>query len=180
MNFLKYIELSAENLQFYLWFRDYSKRFNELPESEKDLSPEWSADMANQNEVKPMSMPASAHAAAMLKGSDFADDKMLHSERGGNNPFFTPPRTPTSLDRRDESLDSCTDSMMTDKVDHAQRAAGAFENAGLKWKPRKSCFTHVYFLPGCPAHVSKSLFSRTARRSIASFPSTSPMEARAS
>lgn len=135
MNFLKYIELSAENLQFYLWFRDYSKRFNELPESEKDLSPEWSADMANQNEVKPMSMPASAHAAAMLKGSDFADDKMLHSERGGNNPFFTPPRTPTSLDRRDESLDSCTDSMMTDKVDHAQRAAGAFENAGLKWKP---------------------------------------------
>ncbi|KAH9875094.1 hypothetical protein J1614_004582 [Plenodomus biglobosus] len=134
MNFLKYIELSAENLQFYLWFRDYSKRFNELPESEKDLSPEWSADMANQNEVKPISMPASAYAAAMLKGSDFADDRMLHSEKG-SNPFFTPPRTPTSLYRRDESLDSCTDSMMTDKLDHAQRAAGAFENAGLKWKP---------------------------------------------
>jgi hypothetical protein len=41
MNFLKYIELSAENLQFFLWYRDYSKRFNELPASEKALSPEW-------------------------------------------------------------------------------------------------------------------------------------------
>ena len=51
MNFLKYIELSAENLQFYLWFRDYSKRYNELPDSEKALSPEWTSEMSVPNEV---------------------------------------------------------------------------------------------------------------------------------
>ncbi len=41
MNFLLYIENSAENLQFYLWFRDYVKRFEQLPENEKKLSPPW-------------------------------------------------------------------------------------------------------------------------------------------
>ncbi|KAH7392527.1 hypothetical protein BKA66DRAFT_510104 [Pyrenochaeta sp. MPI-SDFR-AT-0127] len=138
MNFLKYIELSAENLQFYLWFRDYSKRFNELPASEKVLSPEWTGDKSNVGESKIAPKAVSAEAAAILKGTDFASDaKINESDKSGSNPFFTPPRTPTSVDRREggESLDSYDESMVTGKVDHTKRAAGAFENAGLKWKP---------------------------------------------
>ncbi|KAL6703593.1 hypothetical protein ACN47E_009538 [Coniothyrium glycines] len=140
MNFLKYIELSAENLQFFLWFRDYSTRFNELPESEKALSPEWTGEKINAApENKPAHSAARSAATAILKGTDFASDHhhITDSEKGGSNPFFTPPRTPTSLDRRDggESLDSYDESMTTGKVNHAQRAAGAFESAGLKWKP---------------------------------------------
>lgn len=142
MNFLKYIELSAENLQFYLWFRDYSARFSRLPESEKSLSPEWSGDASSHAEAKTASKPVNADAAAMLHGTDFASDPKINgSEKGGSNPFFTPPRTPTSLDRREggESLDSYDESVGTGKVDHNRRAAGAFESAGLKWKPRESC-----------------------------------------
>jgi hypothetical protein len=41
MAYLTYIEHSAETLQFYLWYLDYTKRFRQLPPSEKSLSPEW-------------------------------------------------------------------------------------------------------------------------------------------
>lgn len=137
MNFLKYIELSAENLQFYLWFRDYSKRFSELPASERALSPEWTGDKSVA-ETKTGPKTVNADAAAILAGSDFASDaKADESEKGGSNPFFTPPRTPTSIERKEgaKSFDSCDDSLSTGRVDHSKRADGAFESAGLKWKP---------------------------------------------
>jgi hypothetical protein len=137
MNFLKYIELSAENLQFFLWYRDYVKRFTALPESEKVLSPEWTGE--KNLETRPGTVGYNADAAAILKGTDFANEgKVAESDKGGNNPFFTPPRTPTSFEHgREYSLDSYDESMTTGKVDHTQRAAGAFDNAGLKWKPRE-------------------------------------------
>jgi hypothetical protein len=136
MNFLKYIELSAENLQFYLWYRDYSKRFSELPASERALSPEWTGDK-NVPEPKTAPKTVNADAAAILANSDFANDpKAEESEKGGSNPFFTPPRTPTSVERQEgNSFDSNDDSLSTGRVDHSKRADGAFESAGLKWKP---------------------------------------------
>jgi hypothetical protein len=138
MNFLKYIELSAENLQFFLWYRDYVKRFNALPESERVLSPEWTGE--KNSDAKNVPANFNADAAAILKGTDFANEgKVAELEKGSNNPFFTPPRTPTSVEPagREYSLDSYDESMTTGKVDHTQRAAGAFDNAGLKWKPRE-------------------------------------------
>ncbi|KAL5321745.1 hypothetical protein ACEPPN_009708 [Leptodophora sp. 'Broadleaf-Isolate-01'] len=41
MDYLAYVEFNAENLQFYLWYRDYVRRFEALPETEKALSPEF-------------------------------------------------------------------------------------------------------------------------------------------
>lgn len=140
MNFLKYIELSAENLQFYLWFRDYSKRFSELPENERNLSPEWTGEKANFSDTKIASKTTDSNsdAAAILNGTDFAAEPKINDlEKNGSNPFFTPPRTPNNEDSGDRpaSLESSQGTMSTGKVDHAKRAAGAFENAGLKWKP---------------------------------------------
>jgi hypothetical protein len=146
MNFLKYIELSAENLQFYLWFRNYNKRFNELPASEKALSPEWTGDNSNA-EAKPTNKAMNAEAAAILVGSDFASEQKIdESEKGSNNPFFTPPRTPNSVERPEgaKSFDSYDDNSSTGRVDHAKRASGAFESAGLKWKPRKLTFSLLF------------------------------------
>ncbi|KAI0577804.1 RGS domain-containing protein [Pyrenophora tritici-repentis] len=137
MNFLKYIELSAENLQFFLWYRDYVKRFDNLPETEKILSPEWTGEK-NIGEALKNPRAFNADAAAILKGTDFANEgKPTESEKGASNPFFTPPRTPTSLEQRrdDYSIDSFDGSVGVGKVDHTQRAAGAFDSAGLKWKP---------------------------------------------
>ncbi|KAL6152913.1 hypothetical protein ACJQWK_11434 [Exserohilum turcicum] len=135
MNFLKYIELSAENLQFFLWYRDYAKRFEALPESEKVLSPEWTGDPQMPEKTSPL--PYSADAARALKGTDFAiEGRVVESDKGSNDPFHTPPRTPSSIGNRPgQSFDSSYESMNASRIDHTERADGAFENAGLKWKP---------------------------------------------
>jgi hypothetical protein len=41
MSYLVYVEYNAENHQFFLWYREYVRRFEALPEKEKVLSPEW-------------------------------------------------------------------------------------------------------------------------------------------
>lgn len=51
MNYLKYIELAAENLQFYLWVRDYTKRFNNLPASDRALAPEWTVSQVDAEKM---------------------------------------------------------------------------------------------------------------------------------
>ena len=75
MNYLKFIEHAAENLQFYLWHRDYTKRFAELPDSERALSPEWTVQQAEAEMVAAQSGTRKAKvnpvAAAVFKGTDF-------------------------------------------------------------------------------------------------------------
>jgi len=45
MNYLMFVQYSAENLQFYLWLLDYEKRWNALVKNQQDLSPEWEPTM---------------------------------------------------------------------------------------------------------------------------------------
>lgn len=41
MDYLVYVEHSAENLQFFLWYRNYVRRWEKLSDAEKKLAPEW-------------------------------------------------------------------------------------------------------------------------------------------
>ena len=41
MVYLLYVSRDAETLQFFLWLKDYTRRFNRLTEHEASLSPEW-------------------------------------------------------------------------------------------------------------------------------------------
>ncbi|KAF1977821.1 hypothetical protein BU23DRAFT_564684 [Bimuria novae-zelandiae CBS 107.79] len=135
MNYLKYIELSAENLQFFLWFRSYTKRFNDFPNNEKALSPEWHSN--SDTDAPTRAKCSNLEAAAIFKGTDFANDSRT-SEAEKTNPFFTPPQTPNSDLRREsgESMDSYEASIVSGlRTDHVQRTTNAFESAGLKWKP---------------------------------------------
>jgi hypothetical protein len=134
LNYLRYIELSAENLQFFLWLQDYTKRFNELSDSEKVLSPEWTEqglDPENQPRPKQIS-PATKE---VFKGTDFGDEPKI-GEADKCNTLFDPPSTPN--DDAKHSFDSDYTSTAGRRVDHTQRAIGAFQNAGLQWKPCKS------------------------------------------
>ncbi|MCJ1387957.1 hypothetical protein MMC18_000800 [Xylographa bjoerkii] len=45
MEYLVYVAYDAENLQFYLWHQEYTKKFDALPEAVKCLSPKWEASM---------------------------------------------------------------------------------------------------------------------------------------
>lgn len=144
MNYLVYIEHAAENLQFFLWYRDYAKRFSELPPNERSLAPVWSAEQAEQDAQAttggaPLKQKVSAETAAVFKGTDFAPPMASVAEVKGN-PFNTPPRTPSN--ERDSvapteyawSDNGSTLHSNTNKSFHT-KAAGAFENADLKWQP---------------------------------------------
>jgi hypothetical protein len=146
MNFLLYVENSAENLQFYLWYRDYVKRFDELPENEKKLSLEWipeqpkpklptTAKSTSDNEMSPdEKREANAAVSAAIKGTDFDSKVKLTVHEVGHNPFNTPPRTPIG-DR--ESVAPSTAGWSEDAstimsgtgTSHTKKSADAFETA---------------------------------------------------
>lgn len=138
MNYLKYIEHAAENLQFWLWYRDYAKRFSELPSNERCLAPEWTveqaeAELINQNAPAPAPKNLRPETVAVLAGTDFA---LAKSRRG--NPFETPPGTPVEPTRKpNPSVGTGEVDVSDDDSIHA-KAAGAFEKADLKWQPCKS------------------------------------------
>ena len=44
MNYLRFGEHNVENLKFYLWYLDYSRRWEALPEEEKASCPEWTKE----------------------------------------------------------------------------------------------------------------------------------------
>ena len=97
MNFLIYIEHSAENLQFYLWYCDYVNRFSELPESDRVLSPPWSTEQVDteMSQVPVLSKKKlSPEVAAAFQGTDFDPKSKGSISILGPNPFNTPPRTP--------------------------------------------------------------------------------------
>ncbi|MCJ1375120.1 hypothetical protein MMC20_006354 [Loxospora ochrophaea] len=143
MNYLIYIEHDAENLQFYLWFQDYAERFSKLSAQEQALAPEWVPEapeteaLASQNNAG--TKKVSSSAAAIFKGTDFAQPQVKVFECNGN-PFHTPPATPSG-DRKDVQSQSeygWSDKASTLKSSNKsmhQTADGAFEAADQKWKP---------------------------------------------
>jgi len=149
MNYLKYIEHAAENLQFYLWHQAYTKKFEELPASERSLSPEWtlskaeSEALASHNVMRQMKV--SADTAAALKGTGLDSTPMIHDTEKTSDPFFTPPRTPSNESRRQDTSSMFSGieskSMGWESTDnsksHKKRVEGAYDEAGLKWQPCK-------------------------------------------
>ena len=84
MDYLVYVEHNAENLQFYLWYKDYVKRFEALSDSEKALSPEWIPTGDAPNLVKDSDKKNSAKrftiAAMMENGYDGTTTAELFGE----------------------------------------------------------------------------------------------------
>ena len=142
MNFLLYIEHAAENLQFFLWLRDYSKRFSDLSDSEKALSPEWTVEQAEVEAQAAQSANApmkrlNPEVATIFKGTDFDNTKLKPPGSEFNpNPFHTPPRTPDAEGADQSSLAAGTvfwsDSGSTIRApgkNYQKTAAAAFESA---------------------------------------------------
>lgn len=121
MNYLIYIEHSAENLQFFLWYRSFASRFYGATTSDIGLAPEWTQEMQEETFSKLMTDARDkmkrdpAHVASVFVGTDFEKrgntglpgnsstftldrPSAIFSEMG-TNPFSTPPRTPIDGDR---------------------------------------------------------------------------------
>ena len=145
MNYLIYIERAAENLQFFLWFKDYSRRFSSLPASGKALASKWVSDTTEVDSTacsKPIDLKKlSPDTVAVFKDTDFAMPRVTVSEHT-NNPFYTPPMTPDGAigspalcSEYGWSDDSYT--LRSDDKTFEQKAAGAFEAADVKLQPCK-------------------------------------------
>lgn len=146
MNYLIYIEHSAENLQFFLWYRSYLTRFHSAKTADLVLAPEWTEEMQEESFAKLQKEHRDglkrdpATVAAMFKGTDFekkgttgraGNDSSLIMERPspifsemGTNPFSTPPRTP------DGDVHSAFGG--TNTMGYRTQASEAFASAGIK------------------------------------------------
>ncbi|MCJ1479084.1 hypothetical protein MMC13_007768 [Lambiella insularis] len=144
MNYLVYIERSAENLQFFLWYRDYCQRFSQLSASERALAREWTPEKSAEAEGH-VSLPAagtkpmSREAAAVFKGTDFAQEHNTVLDFNPSfNPFHTPPQTPDSRSMMSSEPGWASDASTLHsprRANFAQKAASAYEAADVKIQP---------------------------------------------
>jgi hypothetical protein len=138
MDFSKYIERNPENLQFYLWYCDYLKRFDNLPDGERSLAPEWTVERANaeaeaaRSEEKPKKVNPTA--AAALKGTDF-DTKPGKAAVSEVHPDpFKDPQTPsteqesTAPPNAEQNDDTST---LKTPMSPSKTAAAAFESVNV-------------------------------------------------
>ncbi|KAK4168639.1 hypothetical protein QBC43DRAFT_284592 [Cladorrhinum sp. PSN259] len=122
MNYLIYVERAAENLQFFLWYKDYEKRFfHDIQTTDLDLSREWTQDMeekvileikrenAENARARVRTTRAEGEVMVIFEGTDFdkshnpsqqvrkpsaATKSSQTGSTNGLDPFSTPPATP--------------------------------------------------------------------------------------
>lgn len=138
MNYLIYIEMSAENLQFFLWHRDYVQRFNSATTSDIALAPEWTQDEQNetfnklQKEHRDGLKRDTVATAGIFKGTDFEKSGPVSPATmdkavpifSSNNPFNTPPRTPNG--------DALSEFAGQNSMTYRNQAQEAFASAGTR------------------------------------------------
>ncbi|KAH8885751.1 hypothetical protein GQ53DRAFT_845385 [Thozetella sp. PMI_491] len=105
MNYLIYVERAAENLQFFLWYKDYSKRFYEADTIDLGLSKEWTAAMEEEAGTRIQKEHADQLRANGKKPSPAVEifkDTGFDTHRDSLSPpkeikdsFSTPPRSST-------------------------------------------------------------------------------------
>lgn len=135
MNYLVYVEHAAENLQFYLWYKDYEKRFEAARKTDTSLAPEWTQTMQDNTVARlrkgiVKKQRAEPPGARIFKGTDF--EKQPDSTtitKIINNPFRTPPRTPEEEDKGSSYAGS--GGVSSRQASYRMMASEAFHAAGV-------------------------------------------------
>jgi len=130
MNYLVYIEHSAENLQFFLWYNDYKQRFMAADTVDLSLASEWTQEMEDETIAKLQKDAAERlrkepAAADIFKGTDF--EKRHEGAIENKDPFGTPPRSAKSEDGH-----SFVSGAYSVASTQQNRASDAFKQAGVK------------------------------------------------
>jgi hypothetical protein len=154
MDYLKYVSHDAENLQFYLWLQDYTKRFNELKASEKSLSPEWKPT----EEEKKAEEQTTRRSKKGLHNHGVAEinfDNLDAAEKGSHNSainlkelkrvqsvatFSEPP--PTSYAATVSDYESFITRSIRSQKSLTEIADDANNSVGLKWQGCESISPH--------------------------------------
>ncbi|KAI5464140.1 hypothetical protein BGZ63DRAFT_411935 [Mariannaea sp. PMI_226] len=164
MTYLVYVEHAAENLQFWLWYKDYAKRFGEATTSDIGLAPEWTEAMQQETVAKIRkenvdNLRKEPTGAQIFKGTDFdkhADEKVVDA----SNPFHTPP----SSSRGEETVYSESNAPSSNLASsHQTQASEAFQAAGVRQpftiQPFREEINRVivtYIMDGAPRQLNLS------------------------
>ncbi|KAF6827067.1 hypothetical protein CPLU01_09331 [Colletotrichum plurivorum] len=169
MNYLIYIELAAENLQFFLWHKDYTKRFQEANTSDLALAPEWTA--AQETEILQRLFKEKSERMRKKPGQDIFKGTDFEKNTGtatavieDGNPFSTPPRTPNDQ----ESVYTGSNGVSNAETYRSQ-ANDAFASVGTKQpftiQPFREEIDRVvatYIMDGAPRQLNLSAKDRDA------------------
>ncbi len=140
MDYLAHIELSAENLQFYLWYRDYCRRFAEMPGSEKALAPEWTeVHAAGDNDLAPV--PAKAQTKLSPETLEVLEKTKMEVSALDSGADGMPPRSAGyGSDSDGQTLHGPYEyhRASTQASSYQQKAASAFESADVPYQPCKA------------------------------------------
>jgi hypothetical protein len=136
MHYLVYIERAAENLQFFLWYRDYSRRFFLLPHCQQELSPVWTETLQTETDARggqraTLLQTVSPEVVDIIEESQLASK--LQNPKIGWSPFSTPTRS-IQGDHDGETLksgqsDSVKSPATVRSTTMGEAAAAAFERA---------------------------------------------------
>jgi hypothetical protein len=176
MDYLHAVEHCAENLQFLLWFHDYTARFQKLSAIDSALAPEWKQQsndeylaLPNVPILRGPLSPKSDKVVQQFFSTAFSSDRKVNpginntpTSVESKNPFDTPGSSIAPF------LSSKASSMMTG--DHKQVAENAFEGAGLKWQPCSAQpfleeitrVIAIYIAEGSPRELNMSARDRLA------------------
>ncbi len=138
MDYLVYVEHNAENLRFLLWYRDYVRCFDALPEKKKVLSPERIPEVTEapdlskgtENESKKKAR-REAVATMMETGYDSRGTAPFSEEQH----TFVGPGRHMPVDTRNESVAAA--STVEPK---ALRNTELATQSGLKWQPCRATY----------------------------------------
>ncbi|KKZ59882.1 hypothetical protein EMCG_05268 [[Emmonsia] crescens] len=99
MTYLIYVERNAENLQFFLWYRDYTRRFALIAESHGQLSPEWTGEEKRKTDTSAQPTPTEPLSPVVTVITEGTQSEFTHIPTSFHTaPFSTPPRSPIDLD----------------------------------------------------------------------------------
>jgi hypothetical protein len=143
MEFLKYVEHSAENLQFYLWFKDYVKRFEDLPTGERNLSPEWTPAQEDADNAAYRSQlkqkPLAVEANEILKSQNLVGEIETTSPSEKQDPFDDSRKLSSHGSKFGESISASFDrsepGFQSIKTGYSRGAEVAYDDAGCKFQP---------------------------------------------
>ncbi|KAI8682972.1 hypothetical protein LRP88_05057 [Fusarium phalaenopsidis] len=167
MSYLIYVEHAAENLQFYLWFKDYEKRFNTTSTTDIKLAPEWTQTMQDEAVLKIRKdqadkMRKEPKAAEIFKGTDFEKKRGAQENvSGGSDPFATPPQSSRgddgSIYTASNTVHSLNAASYQTQVSEAFQAAGARQPFTIQpFREEINRVIATYLMDGAPRQLNLS------------------------
>lgn len=141
MDYLIYVAHDAETLQFYLWLKDYRKRFAALRKEQQALSPEWQATNPAEERRLTHKQGSRGNLGAAHAADKESAIRITELSRVAKEVFDEPPMSPTATVTDYDSF--ITKSVNSHKT-MQEVAEDATKEAGLKWQPcrytPRACF----------------------------------------